>query len=348
MHLLKRASIALVFNFILIVGIKAQQPDEMGSLVKWITLQEAMEKVKTSPKPIILDFYTDWCGWCKHMMKTTYADPGLAQYINLNFYPVKFNAEGKDTIVYLGKTYRPTSPEPRRPHELAIELLNGKLSYPSTIFLNGYDAAQNKFAFSLSAAGYLETQKIEPILIFILENASRNCNFDDFKAQYERAFFDSTNNVAMDKLTWIAPETFFRPEYSRKRKTLVLVDSEWCNACKVMRRTSFSDTMNLEYIKQTYELVEVNALSDGSYYFNNKQLNGSFNEQIPFNKLSMELCRNNLVLPMLVVLDEQNTILDAVPGFIPSRFLRDISHYYGDNVFKEKSWKDYTQTLYAK
>lgn len=327
---------------------RAQQPDEMGSLVKWMSLQEAMEKVKTAPKPIILDFYTDWCGWCKHMMKTTYADPGLAQYINLNFYPVKFNAEGKDTIEYLGKIYKPTSPEPRRPHELAVELLGGKLSYPSTIFLNGYDASQQKFALSLSAAGYLETQKIEPILIFVLENASRNCNFDDFRAQYEKAFFDSTNKASMEKLSWTAPEQFFRAENVRKRKAMVMIDSEWCNACKVMRRTTFSDSMNSDYLQKTFDLIELDALSKSEFVFKGNVLGGAFNEQIPFNKLSMELCRNNLVLPMLVVLDEQNTILDAVPGYIHPRFLKDISHYYGDNAYKEKSWKDYTQQMYGK
>jgi thioredoxin-related protein len=329
-------------------GAGAQQPDEMGSLVKWMTLQEAMEKVRTAPKPIILDFYTDWCGWCKHMMKTTYADPGLAQYINLNFYPVKFDAEGKDTIEYFGKIYKPTSPDPRRPHELAVTMLNGKLSYPSTVFLNGFDAAQNKFSVTLNAAGYLETQKIEPILIFVLENASRNCNYDDFRVHYEKAFFDSTNKSSMERLSWMAPELFFRPENIAQKKTMVMIDSEWCNACKVMRRTTFSDSLNLDYLSRTYGLVELNALSGENYFFNGKTMSGAFSETVPFNKLSMELCRNNLVLPMLVILDEQGKILDAIPGYITPRFLRDISHYYGDNIFKEKSWQDYTQSLYGK
>lgn len=325
----------------------AQQPDE-GSLVKWMTLQEAMEKEKTAPKPVILDFYTDWCGWCKHMMKTTYADPNLAAYINQNFYPVKFDAEGKDTIEYFGKIYKPTSPEPRRPHEFAVEMLNGKLSYPTTLFLNNYDAANNKFQISLSAAGYLETRKIEPILIFILENASRNCNFDDFNAQYEKAFFDTTNAKRMEQLKWTDAKTFFSPEYKHKKKAIVMIDSEWCNACKVMRRTTFSDTANLAYLDEMYELVELNSLTKDAYYYNGKEYAGAYNEQIPFNKLSMELCRNNLVLPMLVVLDENNAIIDAVPSYIHPRFLHDISRFYGDDFYKSKSWTDYINGVYKK
>ena len=92
---------ALLLLFFVTFSLSAQQPDKEGSLVKWLTIAEAMEKNKVQPKPIIMDFYTDWCGWCKHMMKTTYADPNLASYINAYFYPVKFDPEGKDTVEYL-------------------------------------------------------------------------------------------------------------------------------------------------------------------------------------------------------------------------------------------------------
>ena len=65
--------------------------------------EEAQAKNKSEPKKIIVDVYTQWCGWCKKMDKTTWEEPGISTYVNKNFYAVKFDAETKSDINFNNK-----------------------------------------------------------------------------------------------------------------------------------------------------------------------------------------------------------------------------------------------------
>src|SRR5687768_15614972 len=74
--------------------------------VNWISFEELQALYASNPKPILIDLYTDWCGWCKHMDKTTYRNDKVVDYINKNYYAVKYNAESKEDVVFNKKTYK--------------------------------------------------------------------------------------------------------------------------------------------------------------------------------------------------------------------------------------------------
>ncbi len=150
------------------------------SAVKWYTFEEAVELNKTEPRKIFIDVYTDWCGWCKVMDKNTFSDPIIADYLNNKYYAVKFNAEGKDTIKFQGHAFI-NEGEGRRPtHQLAIALLKGKMSYPSIAYMD------EKNQLITAIAGYMEPQKIEPLLAFIKEDLYKtNTNFEEYSKTFE-------------------------------------------------------------------------------------------------------------------------------------------------------------------
>ena len=73
--------------------------------VKWLSIAEMQVAYKKKPKPILVDVYTSWCGWCKVMDKETYSNEKVAAYINEKYYAVKFDAESKDSVEWNGKKY---------------------------------------------------------------------------------------------------------------------------------------------------------------------------------------------------------------------------------------------------
>ena len=339
---MQKVKIILLLTFFFFADQSSAQRKEM-SLVNWITLQEALEAVLKQPKPILLDFYTDWCGWCKRMMATTYSDSSIAFYLNQNFYSVKFDAEGKDTVVFQGKTYAPTSMSPKTPHPLAVELLQGKLMYPSTLFLNGFDTKKNEFQIKLLAPGYLDREKIEPILIFTLENVYRNTSLDDFTASFNTAFRDTTVDAKLLNMKWKFPENVFDGNYKSSKKKLVFMHIYWCNSCKVMQSGVFTDSL-LNKPLEKFDLVDFNPELKAPLFWRDSLYQKLPQDKFPFHPLSLKFTKNNFILPSLTILDEQDQIIDAIPFFLEPKVLSEILTYYGEDIYQKMSWADFKKT----
>ena len=86
---------------VLIVGSASTQAQE----INWMSFEEAIDAQQKNPKKIIMDTYTAWCGWCKKMDKETFTNKDVVNYINENYYAVKFDAEGNDVVNFKGNSF---------------------------------------------------------------------------------------------------------------------------------------------------------------------------------------------------------------------------------------------------
>ena len=140
--------------------------------LKQYSINEIRQLSAQKPKKLVIDVYTDWCSWCKKMDKSTYQNEGIIQQINEDFYFVKLNAETRDSIFFDNKTF--TYKNQYKANELALALLNGQMSYPSTVFLD------EKFALLTVVPGYLTPKDLSPILKYFGKDFHLKMKWDEF------------------------------------------------------------------------------------------------------------------------------------------------------------------------
>lgn len=161
--------ILIVFITATLVNGFTTVPDEQ---VKWISFEELALIYKSNPKPILVDVYTNWCGWCKVMDKKTYTNQKLVKYLNEKYYAVKFDAESKETLTFNGKQYGYDTKN--KVHQLALYLTFGRLEFPHTVLLQAEDTQPAPIS------GYLKPKQLEMPIKFFGEKASISKTFVEF------------------------------------------------------------------------------------------------------------------------------------------------------------------------
>ncbi|MBQ5576603.1 MAG: thioredoxin family protein, partial [Bacteroidales bacterium] len=167
----------LIAVILIICGFKSQAQEDLGP-IEWISFEEAEKRDSVESRPFLIDVYTDWCGWCKRMMATTFQNQALAQYINKNFYCVRFDAETKDTVKFHGKEWTSDG----RVNKLAYMLMGDRLSYPTIVYIDRGKRIN-------PIPGYMQVKDIEPILVYFAENLSNTVSsVDVFTMLYMNSF----------------------------------------------------------------------------------------------------------------------------------------------------------------
>lgn len=154
--------------------------------INWMTLEEATAAQKKEPRKIMIDAYTKWCGPCKMLAKKTFKNKSVVEYVNKNYYAVKFNAEGNEEIKYNGNTFTNPNYDPKKAnrrnsaHQLARHL--GVSAYPTILFLD------EKGALIGPLPGYRTPRQLELFLKLFKNDDYKKIKEKDDWSKYQSNF----------------------------------------------------------------------------------------------------------------------------------------------------------------
>src|SRR2546421_7663785 len=57
--------------------------------LRWRDWDSGLKEARDKKLPVLVDVYTDWCGWCKRMERDVYTQPEVRDYLSRKFVTVK-------------------------------------------------------------------------------------------------------------------------------------------------------------------------------------------------------------------------------------------------------------------
>ncbi|HOY38756.1 MAG TPA: thioredoxin family protein [Bacteroidales bacterium] len=313
----------------------AQDNTNPNTGVQWLSLEQAVKLQQAQPKTIMIDMYTDWCGWCKKMEQVTFSNPDIARYINQNFYPVRFNAETRDTVYYRDTMYVNTSQGQKPAHQLAIKLLGGRMSYPTIVYIDDQ--------FHINAVpGYMDAQRIEPLLVYFAEKIYKTANYTDFEINFRKTFFPDTVETNINgKVEWISFADLKAKMQEKPKKVILFIYHDFTTGSRVMGNTTYTHPVIADLINENFYAVKLDVLSTEAFSFFGKEYKNDMVAEAYPHQLAVEYLQPVITLPATVFFEESGKPIYIMRGYVAPWSMEMFIDFIRQNLYRTSTWESF-------
>lgn len=146
-------------------------------------------------------------------------------------------------------------------------------------------------------------------------------------------------------INWMSLEQALEKSKTEKKKIFVDLYTEWCGWCKHMDSTTFVDARVAKYLNEHYYPVKFNAEQDKDIVFKDKTYKFKKNGARWYHELAVLWLNNRLSFPTTVFLDENQQLIQPVPGYQDAAKMEAIIHYFGSDSHKKTPWETYEKNF---
>lgn len=123
---------------------------------------------------------------------------------------------------------------------------------------------------------------------------------------------------------------------ARKNSKMVIIDvsTEWSGWSKLMKKNTYTSKKIIRYINENYYAVRFNAESYEPVDFNRLTYQGANDGR--YHSLAYSLLEGNMDFPSTVILDEELSVIMVIPGYMDTRKMEVILHYFKEKAYQNK------------
>lgn len=152
-----------------------------------------------------------------------------------------------------------------------------------------------------------------------------------------------TSEHAGQKIKWMSFTQAVEANKKAPKKIFIDIYTGWCGWCKKMDNSTFLNDTVANYMNEKFYAVKLDAETKDTIIFNDHAF--VYMPENKANTLALSLLNGKMSYPTFVVMDEKVQLLSPIPGFQTVPQIMPILKYFGENIYLNQNWEDYSKTL---